>query len=118
MKTKYNTELSDDMVSARLAIMVNQFYKILPIKEESEPTLVQYMKSLQRELLGCKALMTALDDDAQYLSLLSILQYLIENDCDVATVRSDVFKAINIVKRLQKKYATKDGVQHECVGSL
>ena len=116
MRTNYNTELSDEMIRDRLAVMVNQFYKILPIKEESESTLTQYMKSLQRELLGCKALMTALDNDSQYLSLLSILQYLIENDCDVATVRSDVFKAISIVKKLQKKYATEDGAENERMG--
>ena len=54
-------------------------------------------------MLGCKSLILALENDAQYLTLLSILQYMIDHDCDVATVKSDVFKAIGIIKRMQAK---------------
>lgn len=106
MMTCYGVKLDGAMLRDRLDRLINQFYKILPIKESGEPTLIQYMKSLQREMLGCKALIVALNNDAQYLSLLSILQYMIDNDCDVATIKSDVFKAINILKHMQKTYAS------------
>ena len=109
MMTKYDIEISDQMFDKKMACFVNQFYKILPIKESGEPSLTQYMRSLQREMLGCKGLITALDNDAQYLSLLSILEYLIDNDCDVATVKSDVFRAIGIIKRMRAQYAKKAG---------
>ena len=109
MMTVRGIELNDEMFSKKLRGFVNQFYKILPIKESGEPSLTQYMKSLQREMLGCGALIIALDNDAQYLSLLSILQYLIDHDCDVATVKSDVFKAINILKKMQLQLAEKMG---------
>lgn len=105
MMTSYGVDLNDRMFFNRLSGFVNQFYKILPIKENGEPTLVQYMKGLQREMLGCQALIVALHDDAQYLTLLSILQYMIDHECDVATVKSDVFKAINILKRMQKRFS-------------
>jgi len=109
MKTKYNIDINDRMFDKKIAGLVNQFYKILPIKESGEPSLNQYMKSLLREMIGCKDLITALDDDAQYLSLLSILEYMIDNDCDVATVKTEVFRAIGIVKRMQAQYANRSG---------
>jgi len=103
MMSKYDIDINDVMLKNKLNALVNQFYKILPIKESGEPSLLQYMKSLQREMLGCKSLILALENDAQYLTLLSILQYMIDHDCDVATVKSDVFKAIGIIKRMQTK---------------
>lgn len=103
MMSRYDIDVDDVMLKNKLDALVNQFYKILPIKESGEPSLPQYMKSLQREMLGCKSLILALENDAQYLTLLSILQYMIDHDCDVATVKSDVFKAIGIIKRMQAK---------------
>lgn len=103
MMSRYDIDINDVMLKNKLDALVNQFYKILPIKESGEPSLLQYMKSLQREMLGCKSLILALENDAQYLTLLSILQYMIDHDCDVATVKSDVFKAIGIIKRMQAK---------------
>ena len=104
MMTKRNIELSDKMVQRYLSSMIGQFYKILPIKESGEPSLSRYMESLQRELLGCNDLIVALNHDELFLSLLSILQYLIENESDVSTVKTEVFKAIGICKKLQIKY--------------
>ena len=103
MMSRYDIDINDVMIKNKLDALVNQFYKILPIKESGEPSLLQYMKSLQREMLGCKSLILVLENDAQYLTLLSILQYMIDHDCDVATVKSDVFKAIGIIKRMQAK---------------
>lgn len=88
--------------------LVNRFFKILPIKEEGEPTLKQYMQSLQREMLGCQSLIIMLKDDDRYMSLLSILQYLIDNDTTIKTTKMEVFRAINILRQLQKKYGGKE----------
>lgn len=109
MKTRQGIDISKTMVMRRLNGMINQFYKILPIKESGEDTLQAYMLSLQREMLGCQSLVTALGNDPQYLTLLSILQYMIEHDCDVPTVRTEVFKSINILKRMQEKYDAMEG---------
>lgn len=106
MMTKYNTEISREMVCNKFTDMVNQFYKILPLKENNSPTLQQYMAGFMRELLGLKALMLAIENDGLYMNLLGILQYLIDNDCETSVVKTDVFKAIGIVKKLQKKYET------------
>lgn len=104
MMTKHNIELSDELISRQIYDLVNRFYKILPIKESGEPTLKQYQESLLREMLGCQSLIVAFHQDDRYISLLSILQYMIDHDPDVSIVRSDVFRAIGILKNLQKKY--------------
>lgn len=108
MMTSKNIELTDRVVQKYLRSLIGQFYKILPIKESGEPSLGKYMDSLQREMIGCKNLIIALDYDELYLSLLAILQYLIENDCDISTVRCEVFKSISICKKLLKKYSPEE----------
>lgn len=108
MMTIRNIELPDKVVQKYLKALIGQFYKILPIKESGEPSLNKYMQSLQREMLGCQNLIIALNNDELFLSLLAVLQYLIENDCDTSTVKCEVFKAINICKKLQKKYSIEE----------
>ena len=104
MKTRYEIELSRELLLNKLDDMVNQFYKILPLYENKSPTLHSYMESFMRELLGNKNLIDDLKNDGLYLTLLGTLQFLIDNDCEVRVVKSDVFKAISIIKKLQKKY--------------
>lgn len=108
MMTVYNVEISDRMVANYINVLVNRFYKILPIKESGEDTLKRYLESLLREMVGMKDLISYINDDDRYLSLLAIVQYFIDHDTDVATVRTDVFKAISILKKLQKKYCVAD----------
>lgn len=105
--------MNNRMVVKRFDGLVSQFFKILPIKESGDTTLKKYMLSLQREMLGCKSLIVAIHDDDRYLSLLSILEYMIEHvddpELDVATVRSDVFKAISILNKLKEQYSAIEG---------
>lgn len=90
-----------------LRTLINLFFKILPIRESGENSLPTYMQSLQAELLGCHEFIEAIHNDPLFLSLLSILQYLIDNpSCDVSVVKREVFKAISICNKLKSKYAT------------
>lgn len=85
--------------------LVNCFFKILPIRENEEKSLVVYVESLQLELIGCGKIIDAIDNDAGFMSLISILQYLIDNpDCPVPKVKREVFKAINICNKIKEKY--------------
>ena len=107
MITKYGMEISRNMECSKSEDLIGQFFKILPLREHEAATLGQYMEGLLREMQGLEQLIVDWHEDGQYLTLLGILQYHIDHpDCDLSVVRSDVFKAINIIKRLQKKYAT------------
>ncbi len=88
-----------------LRALVNSFFKILPLWESGEHTLPTYLASLQAELLGCKELIDALHNDALFISLVAILQYLIDTpSCPVSTVKREVFRAISICNKLSSRY--------------
>lgn len=106
IQTSAGVPMSATVLDNYLRSLINLFFKILPLKESGERSLETYMKSLQAELLGCNALVEVIHDDSMFLSLVSILQYLIDNpDCDVVFVRREVFRAISICNKLREKYA-------------
>lgn len=107
VETTAGMPIDTKVLSNYFRILVNHFFKILPIREQSEESLTIYMKSLQAELLGCRGLVSALEYDAAYLTLLSILQYLIDNpECTVKEVKREVFRAISICNQLKAQYAS------------
>lgn len=113
-----STVLSNELLNNYLKNLINQFFKILPMREEEEPSLEVYLVSLQTELLGFKELVEALQSDSQYISLLAILQYMIDTpECPVGDVRREVFKAISICNKLRNRY-TKGGVCDECLENI
>lgn len=106
IETTIGLSLDSETIEKYFRNLVNMFYKILPMREENEPSLMTYMSSLQAELLGCKSLIKALDNDPSYTSLLFILQFLIDNtDADHAKVRREIFRAISICNKIADKYS-------------
>lgn len=97
--------INDGMLDNYLDGLVNKFFKILPMKESNESSLYEYIDSLQVELIGCKGVINSLHDDAMWLTLISILQYLREEECETKVVKREVFKAISLCKKLRKRYA-------------
>lgn len=106
IQTKAGVPMDSVMLSNYFRTLVNLFFKILPIWENGESSLNTYMRSLQAELLGCKELIEAIHDDPLLLTLVSILQYFIDNpDIELSTVRREVFRAISICNKLKARYA-------------
>lgn len=108
--TTHGTHLEGRILANYMRSLVDRFFKILPIKEGKDvygvESLDAYLNSLLAELLGCKELIIAVNHDSAFLSLLSILQYLIDNpDCSVRTVKREVFRAITICNSLKARYA-------------
>lgn len=105
MDTVLNIPIDDENLGIYFKSLINCFFKILPIRESEEPTLPVYMRSLQVEILGCKQLVCALEKDSSMITLVSILQYLIDTpECPVSEVKREVFRAISICTRLAEKY--------------
>lgn len=99
--------VTNNLLRNYFANLVNQFFKILPMRENDEDSLVTYMQSLQIELLGCKDLIPEVRDNPSYLTLLSILQYLIDNpECTIPIVKREVFRSISICNKLKSIYTT------------
>ena len=105
VNTTAGTPVECDLIRNYFKSLVNKFFKILPMRENGEPSLCVYMQSLQVELLGCQCFIEKMRTDASYLTLLSILQYLIDNpECTVREVRREVFNCISICNKLKSKY--------------
>ena len=88
-----------------LKFLIGQFYKVLPIQESEPETLKNYLESLLVELIGNQNLIVKIRYDAQFQSLIGIIQYFIDNQCEHKVYKKEVFKCINIIKRLQEKYS-------------
>lgn len=101
--------ISIELVYNYFERLVNLFFKILPMRENHEDSLLIYMQNLQTNMIGCKNLINAIDNDPDYLVLLSILQYLIDNpECSISQVKREVFQAISICNRLKVKFTPKE----------
>lgn len=106
VETIYGCDIDGCVLESYFTTLVNLLFKILPMRENGEDTLDVYMGSLLRELIGCRDLFPAIHNDAEFTSILAILQYLIgHEDCDIKTVRREIFRAISICNKLKARYA-------------
>lgn len=103
--TAIGIQVNEELVSNHFKSLVNHFFKIIPIREKEEESLPTYMRSLQVELVGFRGFLTGIKDNPDFMKLLSILQYLIDNPgCEMSEVRREVFQAINLCNRLHDTY--------------
>lgn len=77
------------------------------MKEEGCTTLIQYLESLKAELIGSYELYLKLIDEPQFMTVLNIVQFLISAEYDEKTCKREVFKAIDVLDNLNKKYFEK-----------
>lgn len=102
---KPSTQIDSELVCNYFRNLVNQFFKILPMREIDEVSLPIYIESLYSELLGCGNVVDGLNKDAYFLTLLSILRYMMDNpDCSVHSTKRQVFKAISICNKLKAQF--------------
>lgn len=109
VNTVIGTPVATNLLHGYFHNLVNQFFKILPMRENNEASLVTYMKSLQAELIGCKEFIPEMCENSMFLTILSILQYLINNpESDVKDVKREVFRAISICNKLKSVYSSEE----------
>lgn len=122
LETTAGIPISSILLGDYFETLIDRFFKILPMFENEEDTLNVYMKSFQAELLGCQGLIVCIKENSLYLSLLSILQYLIDTpDCEVSDVKREVFRAISICNCLKNIYVgkrSKGGTAYGDMGSV
>ena len=66
------------------------------------------MESLQRELIGNQELIIRLKNNANFLSFLGKIQYLINNEVDIKVFKKDIFDCIALINKLKSEFE-KDG---------
>ena len=91
--------------------LVGLYFKILPLYEARETSLLSYMENLRDELIGCSGVIQEIGYDPLYMSLISNLQFMIDElgkpSCTKAVYKRKVFGAISICNKLSDKYGEK-----------
>lgn len=118
VETALGVSIDSAIVRDYFKYLVDHFFKILPMREQEEPTLPVYIESLQMELLGGQSLILSLTNCPEYMTLINILQFLRDNPaCSIRKVKREVFRAISICYKLNSKYEeTKRRKTNECMG--
>jgi hypothetical protein len=99
------SQIPDETFGNYLDFLIGKIFKILPISEDSFDTLQVYLESLQIELLGSQNLIKVLREDNEFLTLLSILEYFLNTkDISNEIYKREVFKCIDIIKKIKTKY--------------
>lgn len=110
---KNGMQISKVSVENYLGSLVNKFFKILPMRENSEVSLQSYCDSLQRELIGFGSMVPSVGGDKIYVAILSVLQYFTDNidsdELSLSDVRSEVFHAISLCNKLKDIYKEDGG---------
>lgn len=105
IETSVGIQMDDIVLEKYLRSLINLFFKILPIKESGEKSLGTYLRSLQLELIGCRSFVVSIQNDASFLTMLSVLQYMIDSpDCSVSVVKREVFRCISLCNKLIARY--------------
>lgn len=107
VETSIGLPVSDKLISNYFSTLVNQVFKILPMRELSQPSLPKYIWRLEAELIGNRMLLPSVHEDSYFASLLGILHYLGECglSCQPGRVKQLVFEAINICEKLKARYS-------------
>ena len=103
MILKYSINIDNNAISNRLQILINQIYKLLPIRQEGE----DWQKPLQtilEELAGMQRLMNCGYSEIFFplLNKLEGLYSLVEDD-DFLCYRRTIFECLGLMNELQKK---------------
>lgn len=95
MMTKYNSYFSEEIVQTDLRRLINQIWKLLPMKEKEE----NWEKQLSSVLIELHGLQDMFDDQLKLLILLSKLEGLVHAE-DFMTYRLTVFGAISLLTEI------------------
>ena len=90
-----------------LQVLKDRIFKILPLFEEKNEGLFHYINSLTFELNGLQYVIEGLHHSSYYISLLSSIESLLDESIekvqDLKFIRSEVFRLIGIIEKLQKE---------------
>lgn len=89
-----------------LEITKNRVFKILPLLEEKNEGIQHYIESLLFELYGLQNVIIGVKESHSYLSLLcgleSILIETSTKEKDLKFIRSEIFKLLGLIKKIQE----------------
>jgi len=107
IQTNYNA-IPNKMFGNYLKYLINKVWKILPMYEENNSTLIPYLKKLQMELTGNLELIKELQYDGNLQTILNNIECIIAYDINHTECKKMVLDSIALIKLLQKRYGFED----------
>lgn len=99
MITKYNFEINDSTVSVDSRRLINQIWKLIPMRENSE-NWENHLNTIIEEIAGLQEVFSS---ELDFLILLSKLEGLKSEICDDFMIyRKTVFRCIDIMAKAVK----------------
>lgn len=93
--TKYGFDISYQVLEQNITRLVNQLWKIIPMRENNEDWIKQ-LETVKIEIAGLNEIFV---QDPHFLQLLSKLEGLqIEQDIEFPVYRKTVFEAISLLQ--------------------
>ena len=88
-----------------LSCLINQIFKILPLKEQNSEFVETHISDIVKELKGFELFIKDTDYDDSIMRIISVLSYYESNinTSDVTEVRRNVFKMITLCEKLKSR---------------
>lgn len=99
MNNKYNIDFSTEVFSRNIFRLINQFWKLIPMKENEE----NWEKQLETVIIEVVGLSEIFLDNPKFLQLLSKLEGLKIINLDFSLYRKTVFDCINLLQELKNE---------------
>lgn len=100
--TKYGFQIDDAIVNQTLHRLINQIWKLIPMKENEE----NWQGQLDKVIVEVSGLHVVLSNNDKFLLLLANLEGLKVVDISFVEYRSKVFESISLLREL--RYGTKE----------
>ena len=95
-----------------LTDLTRRIFKILPMREDefngTYMYLDVYLESLSIEMAGATSTFPSLSTDSDYIAVLNTINGLMCDSYDVAQTKREVFKALNLIRRISDRLGGED----------
>lgn len=94
--------MKNETTNLYLKTMIGSVYKILPMYEDNNITLHDYLDSLYVQLVGATEYYDELRFNQRFQSIINIIQFFRTKEFDKKICKREVLKATNILDKLSK----------------
>ena len=95
--------MTDNTIFFFVEKLKDRIFKILPLKEEGNSYLMEYIDSLIIEMMGGYVTFPELQSNMEYLRVINTLQYMLHNDISVVKCKREIFKSIRCLNNIIDK---------------
>ena len=92
------------MVSKYLEFITNKVFKLLPLKEKTDPELSKHIDNLIIQLVGAMETYPELKSSQRYLSVVNSIYYFQKNEFSVEQCRRKVLNSAAILSNLAEAF--------------